>query len=77
MSTFRPNGSLRNNDDTQLWKEMLSKERFATKLHQEYRNTDHFADTHASRFGAGKLSMTYGENNMMKSILNNDLTKTQ
>jgi hypothetical protein len=57
MSTFRPNGSLRNNDDSQLWKEIMTKERFASKLHQEYRGTDHFASTQASRFGSGKFSM--------------------
>lgn len=76
MSTFRPDGALRNNDDTQLWKEMLAKERFATKIHQDYRQTDAFAQTHASRFGAGKFSMTFGESNTMRDILNNDLSKT-
>jgi hypothetical protein len=76
MSTFRPNGSLRDNHDTQLWKEMLGKERFSTQLHQEYMTTDHFASTHASRFGKGKLSMPNATRNIVKDILNNDLRKT-
>jgi hypothetical protein len=76
MSTFRPNGTLRNNDDTQLWKEILEKERYATKMHQDYLQTDHFASTHATRFGEGRLNVPNGHNDQMKNILNNDLSKT-
>jgi hypothetical protein len=56
---------------------MLNKERFATKLHQDYQQTDHFASTHASRFGSGKFSMQGEFSNQIKNILNNDLSKTQ
>lgn len=76
MSTFRPNGSLRNDDDTRLWKEMLAKERFASKLHQDYMQTDHFNTTHASKFGKGKFSFANPNTETMNSILKNDLAQT-
>ena len=77
MSTFRPNGSLRLNDDTQLWKEMLTKERFTSKLHQDYMHTDQFKTTHASRFGSGKFSMPAVNRNTIKNILKNDLKEVK
>ena len=36
MSTFKYSGNLGRADDTQLWKEMLTKERGANQMHQAY-----------------------------------------
>ena len=36
MATFKYDGSMRTNDDTQLWGEILRKEKFASGLHKDY-----------------------------------------
>jgi hypothetical protein len=40
MATYKYSGSIRDARDTQLWKEMLHKERFIQKEHADHTNTD-------------------------------------
>ena len=77
MATYKHDGSMRNHDDTILWKQILQKEAFANTLHKNYQKTDEFAQTHGQRFGAGKFHNTFTTDNTMRDILKNNLSKTQ
>jgi len=51
MATYKFSGSIRDARDTQLWKEMLDKERFIQKEHVDYNNTDLYSNLHKTSFG--------------------------
>ena len=75
--TFKYSGQMRWNDDTQLWNEILQKERITNKIHKTYNQTQEFANIHSSRFGEGRLHQTSGKReDVIKDISNNDLSKT-
>ena len=42
--TFKYSGQMRWNDDTQLWNEILQKERVTNKIHKTYNQTQDFAN---------------------------------
>jgi len=67
---------MRYNDDTQLWTEILNKELVANQMHKAYNETDFFADTHASRFGGGKLNRTTRHGSLLKDVTMNKLSAT-
>jgi|TARA_B110000305_G_C19353464_1_gene595508 hypothetical protein len=76
--TFKYSGQMRWNDDTQLWNEILQKERVTNKIHKTYNQTQDFANTHASRFGEGRHHQVDGKREeVIKHIQKNDLSKTQ
>ena len=77
MSTFKYSGNLGKADDTQLWKEILTKERGANQMHQAYNGSQYFADTHASRFGNERHNRINRNSNIITDVLNNKLAKTQ
>jgi len=78
MTTFKYSGEMRWNDDSQLWTEILGKERNTNKIHKNYSATEDFANTHASRFGEGKLHRLTGgkREDLVKKIGENDLKTT-
>ena len=46
-------------------------------MHKAYNETDYFADTHESRFGAGKLNRTTRHQSLIRDVTSNKLANTQ
>lgn len=77
MATFKYSGSLRYNDDTQLWKEYLGKERTVGATMREFQNTDAFAKTHAQRFGEGRHQRVSRNAQALNNALTENLAAAQ
>ena len=45
-------------------------------MHKAYNETDFFADTHANRFGTGKLNKTTRHQSLLKDVTMNKLSAT-
>ena len=73
MSTFKYSGNLRFNDDTQLWKEYLNKERQVGVALREFQYTDDFARTHGDRFGEGRLNRVSRNNDILNNVRTENL----
>tara|TARA_B110000285_G_C14508868_1_gene331394 strand:+ start:82 stop:279 length:198 start_codon:yes stop_codon:yes gene_type:complete len=54
MATYKFSGSIRDARDTQLWKEMLDKERFIQKEHVDHTSGDLYSNIHKTTFGNSK-----------------------
>ena len=48
--TFKYSGQMRWNDDTQLWNEILQKERITNKIHKTYNQTQEFKNIHIEKW---------------------------
>ena len=74
--SFKYSGGMRYTDDSQLWNEILLKERGVNQMHAAYKETDIYANNHASQYGGGKLNQTQRNAALMNDISNNKLAQT-
>lgn len=74
MATFKYSGSIRYADDTQLWKEILTKERGTSEMTRDFYSSDAFGgDTGISRFGSNKLERTRRNKTWVNNAMNDNL----
>lgn len=69
MATYKYSGSIRYADDTQLWKEILGKERGTSEMTRDFYQSDAFGNSEYTRFGQnkeerGRRNKTYVSNAM-------------
>lgn len=76
MATYKFSGDIRDARDTQLWKEMLDKERGIQKEHTDYYNTDGFANVHSTSFGKSQFARSHSNDRTLKMVKENKLSAT-
>lgn len=76
MATYKFSGEMRDARDTQCWKEMLDKERFIQKEHNEYNNTDLYSSIHRTTYGNSKFARSHSNDKTLKLVKANRLAET-
>jgi len=76
MATYKFSGGIRDARDTQLWKEMLDKERFIQKEHVDYNNSDNYSNLHKTAFGNSKFGRSHSNDRTLQLVKANKLAET-